>query len=91
LKLPVPKYMKTDIDGSEVAFFKGAVKTPALKGFLIELYKDSPFYSRILQTLTDANSALEAEFQITSAGQPEPGLFYMEHVSRGRTDQTFRG
>jgi FkbM family methyltransferase len=92
LKLPVPNYMKIDIDGSEVAFFKGAVKTladPKLKGFLIELYKDSPFYSRILQTLTDANFALEAEFQITSAGQLEPGLFNMEYVRRGRTDQTF--
>jgi FkbM family methyltransferase len=86
LKLPVPNYMKIDIDGSEVAFFKGAVKTladPRLKGFMIELYKDSPFYSRLLQTLTDANFELEAEFQISSAGRLEPGLFNMEYVRRG--------
>ena len=85
LKLPVPDYMKIDIDGSEVAFFKGAVKTladPKLKGFMIELYKESPFYSRLLQNLADANFELEAEFQITSAGQLEPGLFNMEYVRR---------
>ena len=87
LKLPVPDYMKIDIDGSEVAFFKGAVKTladPKLKGFLIELYKESRFYSRLLQTLADANFELKAEFQIASAGQLEPGLFNMEYVRRGR-------
>jgi FkbM family methyltransferase len=92
LKLPVPDYMKIDIDGSEVAFFKGAVKTladPKLKGFIIELYKDSPFYRRILQTLADANFELEAEFQITSAGQLEPGLFNMEYVRRERDDETY--
>jgi FkbM family methyltransferase len=85
LNLPVPDYMKIDIDGSEVAFFKGAVKTlanPKLKGFLIELYKESPFYSRLLQTLADANFELKAEFQITAAGQLEPGLFNMEYVRR---------
>ena len=70
LKLPVPDYMKIDIDGSEVAFFRGAAKTladPKLKGFMIELYKESPFYSQLLQTLASANFELEAEFQITSA------------------------
>jgi hypothetical protein len=74
------------------AFFKGAVKTladPKLKGFIIELYKDSPFYRRILQTLADANFELEAEFQITSAGQLEPGLFNMEYVRRERDDETY--
>jgi FkbM family methyltransferase len=91
LKLPVPDYMKIDIDGSEVAFFKGAVKTladPKLKGFLIELYKESPFYPRLLQTLADANFELKAEFQITSAGQLEPGLFNVEYVRRGQTDKS---
>jgi FkbM family methyltransferase len=87
MKLPVPDYMKIDIDGSEVAFFKGAAKTladPKLKGFMIELYKESPFYFRLLQTLADANFELRAEFQITSAGQIEPGLFNMEYVRRER-------
>ena len=85
LKLPVPDYMKIDIDGSEDAFFRGAVKTladPKLKGFVIELYKESPCYSRLLQTLADANFELKAEFQITSAGQLDPGLFNMEYVRR---------
>jgi FkbM family methyltransferase len=91
LKLPVPDYMKIDIDGSEVAFFKGAAKTlanPRLKGFMIELYKGSPFYSRLLQTLAAANFELEAEFQITSAGQVDPGLFNMEYVRRDQGDKT---
>ena len=77
--------MKIDIDGSEVAFFKGAAKTlanPKLKGLMIELYKESPFYSCLLRTLADANFELEAEFQITSAGQLEAGLFNMEYVRK---------
>jgi FkbM family methyltransferase len=85
LNLPVPDYMKIDIDGSEVAFFKGAAKTlanPKLKGLMIELYKESPFYPCLLRTLADANFELEAEFQITSAGQLEAGLFNMEYVRK---------
>jgi hypothetical protein len=91
LQLPVPDYMKIDIDGSEVAFFKGAVNTladPKLKGFMIELYKESLFYSRLLQTLADANFELKAEFQIASAGQLDPGLFNMEYVRRDRDHET---
>jgi FkbM family methyltransferase len=87
LNLPVPDYMKIDIDGSEVAFFKGAAKTlanPKLKGLMIELYKQSPFYPRLLRTLGDANFELEAEFQITSAGQIDAGLFNMEYVRKQR-------
>jgi FkbM family methyltransferase len=87
LKLPVPDYMKIDIDGSEVAFFRGAAETladPKLKGFMIELYKESPFYSQLLQTLANANFELEAEFQVTSAGQVDAGLFNMEYVRRKR-------
>jgi FkbM family methyltransferase len=87
LKLPVPDYMKIDIDGSEIAFLNGAAKTlanPRLKGFMIELYKESPFYPRLLQTLANANFELEAEFQIASGGQLEPGLFNMEYVRRQR-------
>jgi hypothetical protein len=77
--------MKIDIDGSEVAFFKGATKTlanPKLKGLMIELYKESPFYPCLLRTLADANFELEGEFQITSAGQLEPGLFNMEYARK---------
>lgn len=91
LKLPVPDYMKIDIDGSEVAFFKGAAKTlanPKLRSLMIELYKESPFYPGLLRTLADANFELEAEFQITSAGQLEAGLFNMEYVRRERDDNT---
>jgi|HubBroStandDraft_6_1064221.scaffolds.fasta_scaffold110717_1 FkbM family methyltransferase len=91
LKLPIPDYMKIDIDGSEIAFFKGAVKTLAdakLRGFMIELYKESPFYPRLLQTLANANFELKAEFQITSGGQLEPGLFNMEYVRRERDGKT---
>jgi FkbM family methyltransferase len=87
LNLPVPDYMKIDIDGSEVAFFKGAAKTlpnPKLKSLMIELYKESPFYPCLLRTLADANFELEAEFQITSAGQLEAGLFNMEFVRKQR-------
>jgi FkbM family methyltransferase len=86
LNLPVPDYIKIDIDGSEVAFFRGAAKTlanPKLKGLMIELYKESPYYPSLLRTLADANFELEAEFQVTSAGQLEAGLFNMEYVRRG--------
>jgi len=85
LNLPVPDYMKIDIDGSEVAFFKGAAKTlanPKLKSLMIELYKESPYYPSLLRTLADANFELEAEFQVTSAGQLEAGLFNMEYVRK---------
>ena len=85
LNLPVPDYMKIDIDGSEVAFFKGSAKTlanPKLKGLMIELYKESPYYPSLLRTLADANFELEAEFQVTSAGQLEAGLFNMEYVRK---------
>jgi len=85
LGLPVPDYMKIDIDGSEVAFFKGSTKTlanPKVKGFMIELYKESPFYPDLLRTIAAANFEAKGAFQISSAGQVDVGLFNVEYVRK---------
>jgi FkbM family methyltransferase len=76
--LPVPNYMKIDIDGSEVAFLKGATKTlanPALNGFIMELSKDSQYYEHILNVLGGFGLTPNQEYKVYSSVGLEPNLF----------------
>jgi FkbM family methyltransferase len=78
--LPVPNYMKVDIDGSEVAFLKGATKTlanPLLNGFIIELSKDSQYFNFIAESLRASGFYPVHEYQIYSSIGIEPNLFNM--------------
>ena len=72
--LPNPNYMKIDIDGSEVAFIKGAQETLAnknLKEIIFELDKTDEQFSYILSQLEAFNFLPHSEYQVPN----EPGLF----------------
>jgi hypothetical protein len=76
--LPLPNYMKIDIDGSEVALLEGGRETfanPALHGFIIELAKDSQYYERIGGALNAFGFSPVQEYQICSSVGFEPNLF----------------
>ncbi len=50
--LPIPDYLKVDIDGSEYAFIQGAKKTlKKVKSMIIELYQESDYYQKIIDDL----------------------------------------
>jgi FkbM family methyltransferase len=81
--LPVPNYMKVDIDGSEVAFLRGAkalLANPLLKGFIIELSKDSPQYEGISKALRELEFVPTQEYQIYSSIGLEPNLFNVKYM-----------
>lgn len=72
--LPVPTYLKVDIDGSEMPFLAGATKTlqhPSLKAVLFELSTLDPKFEEILETLQKAGLAEKERFQVPN----EPNLF----------------
>jgi FkbM family methyltransferase len=55
--LPQPEYLKIDIDGSEVAFMKGAAATlrsPALKAVMFELQTEDGDFADIVRGLAEA-------------------------------------
>lgn len=75
-KLPLPEYLKIDIDGSEVPFLNGAIATLAsteLKGIIFELDKGDKNFPGILQRIQAAGFELMREFRVPN----EPSLFNM--------------
>jgi FkbM family methyltransferase len=71
---PIPNYLKIDIDGSEMPFLRGAVKTlnrPELKGIIFELNEVDPNYETILETLSNAGFTIQERFQVPN----EPTLY----------------
>lgn len=72
LGLPLPDFLKIDIDGSEWPFMGGARKTlaePSLKGLIFELYEKDTHFREILEALTAYG------FCETSRHEVEPHLF----------------
>jgi FkbM family methyltransferase len=64
MELPLPRYLKVDVDGSEVEFIEGAEKTlaePGVKGVLFELDIESAKFSVVMNKL--------AGFGFTEAGR----------------------
>ncbi|MGZ5434782.1 MAG: FkbM family methyltransferase [Pyrinomonadaceae bacterium] len=72
MNLPAPNYMKIDVDGSELAFLKGAQQTLAsrsLKAIIFELLERDVSYQ-------EAIALLEAlGFGVVEKHEVEPGLF----------------
>ena len=78
LKLPAPTALKVDIDGSELAFVRGAERTlrdDRLKSVLIELWKPSKHYSVIVAALEAAGLEATSEHQVYSGCGIEKGLY----------------
>jgi FkbM family methyltransferase len=72
--LPVPTYLKVDIDGSEMPFLEGASQTlasPKLKAVLFELSTLDPRFHEILRKMEEAGLAEIQRFQVPN----EPNLF----------------
>jgi len=73
-EIPVPDYLKIDIDGSEILFLKGAVETlksKNLKGIIFELNEVDPNFENIISIL-DTNGFVESErYSVPN----EPSLF----------------
>jgi FkbM family methyltransferase len=71
-RLPVPNYVKVDVDGSEIHFLEGArrtLKSTELRAIMFELSHDGPVYEQ-------AEAALAvAGFQPVSEHFIQPGLF----------------
>jgi FkbM family methyltransferase len=78
LDLPQPTALKVDIDGSELAFLRGAACTlrdGRLQSVLIELWRQSTHYPTIVTALEAAGLRATTEHQIFSGIGIEEGLF----------------
>ena len=76
--LPAPDFIKVDIDGSEMPFLRGAVKTlPQLKGMMIELYMADPSYPTIMRSLLELGWQPQAFYSIPN----EPLLYNIRLAS----------
>jgi hypothetical protein len=74
-RLPVPNYLKVDVDGSEILFLEGARRTLnalELRAIIFELSQDGPVYSRAGAVLEKSGFRPVAEHFI------QPGLFNVE-------------
>ena len=63
-KVPVPNYLKIDVDGLEPQIVRGAEKTlanPALRGVLLEFETDDPFLPEVQATMARHGFALESD------------------------------
>ena len=72
--LPVPNYLKVDIDGSEMPFISGAINTLSskeLKAVLFELSILDPKFDQILDKMKEAGLKEFKRFQVPN----EPDLF----------------
>ncbi|XKE45432.1 FkbM family methyltransferase [Halomonas organivorans] len=73
-KLPLPTYLKVDIDGSELSFLRGACRTlsrTSVKGVVFEVNKEDDGFSEILASLASLGWRVKAEYQVPN----EPELF----------------
>lgn len=73
-KLPVPDYLKIDIDGSELPFLKGAKKAlqhSNLKGIIFELNESDPNFKKIIADLSGYGFKESGRFNVPN----EPDLF----------------
>jgi FkbM family methyltransferase len=71
-KWPLPDFLKVDVDGSEIAFVKGAAKTlkrQELKGIMFELLERDASYNQVVLSLGDCGFIIADRFEV------EPGLF----------------
>jgi len=81
MRLPVPNYIKVDVDGSEIPFIRGATATlrrPEVRGVMFELYIRDSSYGEVTRTL-EASGLTEKERH-----EVEPGLFNIEFARRTR-------
>lgn len=72
--VPMPNYLKIDIDGSEMPFLVGAAKTlqsPDLKGIIFELNDLDPNFNNIISTLRNNGFEEDKRFSVPN----EPNLF----------------
>jgi FkbM family methyltransferase len=70
--LPIPNFLKVDVDGSELAFLEGARRTlrrPELQGIIFELCRTDAGYLQVLRLLDAAG------FVRTDEHEVEPELF----------------
>ena len=75
--LPIPKYMKVDVDGSEMDFVLGAPKTlgnPTLEKMLFELDKHDKYYTNILEKVLGHGFRVHREYAVPN----EEHLFNIE-------------
>lgn len=73
-KTPFPKFIKIDVDGSELSFIEGAKNTLAdrrLKKIIFELNEQDKNYSKIVDSLMSMGLKEEARFQVPN----EPLLY----------------
>lgn len=73
-KLPVPDYLKIDIDGSELPFLKGAEKALRhgnLKGIIFELNESDPNFKMIIADLSGYGFKENGRFNVPN----EPDLY----------------
>jgi len=71
-KLPIPEFLKVDVDGSEIAFVRGAAKTlkrEELKGVMFELQERDASYEEVVSFLRSSGFAIVDRFEV------EPDLF----------------
>ena len=67
LRLPPPAYLKVDIDGSEMPFLRGAMRTlssPSLKGLIFELETTDRNFDAIIDLLRTCGLREERRYQI---------------------------
>jgi FkbM family methyltransferase len=78
LRLVPPSALKVDIDGSELAFVRGAERTlhdRGLQSILIELWQESSHYASVVRELESAGLHKFAEHQVYSSIGIEEGLY----------------
>jgi FkbM family methyltransferase len=78
LRLPRPSALKVDIDGSELAFVRGAEQTlrdGRLQSIMIELWQGSSHYDSVVRELESAGFHRIAEHQVYSSIGIEEGLY----------------
>jgi FkbM family methyltransferase len=67
-----PDFLKVDVDGSEMAFIKGSVKTlerKELKGIMFELHERDASYNEVVSLLGSSGFVIADRFEV------EPALF----------------
>jgi FkbM family methyltransferase len=81
-QLPLPHYLKVDVDGSEQPFVAGARNTlsnPHLKAVIFELCQEDEGFQAIIEALASCSLIVQQSHQV------EPGLFNFAFTRRHET------
>lgn len=68
-ELPTPLHIKVDIDGSELAFLRGAPKSlGSLRSMVIEIFEGNPLHQDVLRIIDNAGFKLQHKHPISQDG-----------------------